>query len=433
MHQRRLARAASIAALVTSGAVAMAQDPATPPGRPSFLDAPPSDGPAPPTTREELEAFEKIQSGWNLGLIDVKPWAQPVASGILGVGWVTASPAVGAVEWTQDEADDAQATWHRASHGEDGLITANTTAQRALIRGWDPVRPLRFRVGSRPVTAFQRNVVALGPEVWSETFRIGPLADASGATSFVVFNDTHNRVQNFPILLDAAGGGVRFAVFNGDIVQNPMQASEVVENLLLPMTWFTSLSMPVLYVRGNHETSGAYARSLKQHLCLPGNRYYGALDVGAARLVFLDGGTGAGDDWLFSGGDYIAEQCEWLEREVASDAYRSARWRIAILHAPPDWRKLGKEKMSCDRHVNQRFAPILDRFPPHAVVGGHTHRAEVLDPPSDETAGFRFPVFIGGAPDLGRATAIRVDLDANSLSIAILRADGTPVARRTWE
>ena len=89
--------------------------------------------------------------------------------------------------------------------------------------------------------------------------------------------------------------------------------------------------------------------------------------------------------------------------------------------------------MSCDRCVNQRFVPILDRLPPDAVIAGHTHHAEVLDPPSDGVPGFRFPVFIGGAPDLGRATAIRVDLDANSLSIAILRADGTPVARRTWE
>ena len=397
-----------------------------------FLDAPASDGPAPPATPEEVEAFGKVQSGWNVGLIDVKPWAQPMDSDTLGIGWVTASPAVGAAEWTQDEADDARANWRRAIHAEDGL-TANNTAQRAVVRGWDPARPLRFRVVSRPITAFQRNRVTLGPEVRSETFRVGPLTDSAGATSFIVFNDTHNRPQNFPILLDAAGAA-RFAVFNGDTVVNAMNASEVVENLLLPMTWFTSLSMPVLFVRGNHETAGPYARSIKQHLCLPDNRYYGALNVGAARLVFLDGGTGGGeDDWFFCGDAFIAEQCEWLEREVASKEYQSARWRIVIVHAPPDWRKLGREKMSCDRHVNQRFVPILDRCPPHAVIAGHTHGAEVLDPPPDATAGFRFPVFIGGAPDLGRATAIRVDLDARFLSIAMLRADGSRLAHRKWE
>ena len=390
-----------------------------------------SEGPALPATPEESEAREMVESMWSMGLLDVRPWVQPVDTDAIGIAWMTSAPATGMVEWTQEEGEDA--TWRRAGYSEDGLRSVDDTMQRAVIRGYDQTKPLLFRLCSRPLVAFQRSNIEIGDEVRSEIYRIKPVSTPRGKVSIAVFNDTHNRPQNVPILLDAAGEGIDLAIFNGDIIANPMNVTETITDLLLPMAWMTSQSIPVLYLRGNHESMGRYARHLKQHLCLQKNRYYGAMNIGAARIIYLDSGTFGPDNDIFGYQDLIDEECEWLAGEVASEAYRSATWRIVILHAPPDWRHAGEAwGLDCNRQATNRFAPLLDVCPPHAVIAGHTHEAELLPPSPDPSIGFQFPVFIGGGPDLTRATAIRIDVDADSLAIAILAPDGTPIASRRW-
>jgi hypothetical protein len=51
-----------------------------------------------------------------------------------------------------------------------------------------------------------------------------------------------------------------------------------------------------------------------------------------------------------------------------------------------------------------------------ARISGHIHRAERVEPCPDRARGFRWPVFIGGAHPLERATVIRVDADAAALA-----------------
>ncbi len=385
-------------------------------------------------TEAETNALAAIRTQCGSGIIAVQPWLQVLGPKRLGVGWLTSKPADGIVEWTQSEADEG---WQSAWFSEDGLKQANALVQRAVIEGYDPSKPIRLRARSRAITAFKPYSVAFGePEVSTER-RLPAQQHPRGAVSFAVFNDVHNRLPIYPVLLEKAGEPVDFAVFNGDVLQDPQTEQEIADNLLLPMAWFASKSIPCFFLRGNHETRGASARALKHYLVLPRGKYYTAMTFGAVRVLFLDTGEDKADtsneySGLVDFDAYLKEEADWLRREIASDAFRRAAWRLAVMHIPPDWRREDAQLGHGERRVRERLAPLLDEGNITAVISGHNHAPEVIEPCPDPTRGFQWPVFIGGAPALAKATVIRVDADASTLRIRRFHSDGAVKAERQW-
>lgn len=388
-----------------------------------------------PTSAAETNALAEIRTQRGGGLIALQPWAQLMGGRRLGVGWMTSVEADGVVEWTQEEGADA--AWRTAWHAEDGLRQAGGTRQRAVIEGYDPAKPLRFRAKSRHMTSFKPYKVTFGEEAVSAERVLRPLARADGGVSFAVFNDIHSRTHLYPLLLPQAGEGLDFAVFNGDVLQDPQTEADLAEHLLLPMAWFTSKGLPCFFLRGNHETRGAFARQMKDYLLLPEGRYYGAMTFGAARVVLLDCGEDKPDTSVEYSGlvdfePYMEAQLAWLEREVAGEAFRAATWRVVVVHIPPSWAKEEAKLWHGERRLRERFAPVFDRGGVHVVISGHTHKPEVIAPCPDEGRGFRWPVFIGGAHPLEKATVIRVDATPERLRVARYHADGSVGAEQVW-
>jgi predicted MPP superfamily phosphohydrolase len=387
-----------------------------------------------PASAAESNALAEVRAQRTAGVIALQPWAQVLGGGRLGVGWLTDGPADGVAEWTQDEGEPAE--WRTAWYAEDGLRQANGTAQRAVVAGYDPSKPIRIRAVSRPITSFKPYKVTFGAAATSEVRRLPPAARADGV-SFVVFNDIHSRPQLYPLLMAKAGARPDFAVFNGDVLQDPQSEREVDENLLQPMAWLTAQGVPCFFLRGNHETRGAFARQLKPLLVLPDNRYYSALTFGPARVLFLESGEDKPDtskeySGLVDFDAYIEDELAWLRREVDGEAFRRAVWRIAVVHIPPDWRKDEAALWHGERRMRERFAPLFDAGRVDVVISGHTHKAEVVGPCPDARRGFRWPVFIGGAHPLTNATVVRVEADVQTLKVACFRSDGTVAFEKAW-
>ena len=391
-----------------------------------------------PLTPAETEGLAEVRAQQTEGMIALQPWAQLMGAGQLGIGWMTSTPADGVVEWTQaPDTDTAQpAAWQEAWYSEDGLRQANGTAHRAVIEGYDPTRPIRFRARSRPITSFKPYKVTFGEPALSQERALPPLTRPAGAASFIVLNDIHNRPHLYAPLLAKAGAPVDFAVLNGDILQDPQSEKDIADHLLAPMAWFTARSIPCYFLRGNHETRGAAARTLKNYLPLPDNRYYTAMTFGATRVVFLDCGEDKPDasseySGLVDFDPYMERQRAWLEAEIATDAFRNAAWRVVIVHIPPDWRTPDEKLWHGERRMRERFAPLFDKGNVTAVISGHNHKAELVEPHPDPAHGFRWPVFIGGAHPLSNATVIRVDADDHSLTIKCIRSDGSVFVENT--
>jgi hypothetical protein len=383
----------------------------------------------------QTNALWAIRAQRTDGLIAVQPWAQLLGPGKLGVGWLTSQAADGVVEWTQSEADGA---WRQAWFSQDGLRQANRVVQRAVINDYDPSQPIRFRARSRAITEFKPYSVKFGEPEVSRERHLPALTRPQGAVSFIVFNDVHNQVPLYPLLLEKAGTPVDFAVLNGDVLQDPQTEGELTDYLLLPMAWLASKSIPCFFLRGNHETRGALARQLKDYLVLPGGRYYAALTFGATRVLFLDAGEDKPDSspeysGLVDFETYLEEELAWLRNEIVGEAFRQATWRLVVMHIPPDWRKEEANLWHGERRVRERFAPLFDAAGITAVISGHTHHAEVIQPCPERSRGFQWPVFVGGAAPLANSTVTRVDADRTSLKITRFASDGSLDAEWTWE
>jgi len=129
---------------------------------------------------------------------------------------------------------------------------------------------------------------------------------------------------------------------------------------------------------------------------------------------------------------YMETELSWLGREIEGEAFRRATWRLVVVHVPPDWRKAEAKLWHAERRMRERFAPLFDAGGIHAVLSGHNHQAELIEPCPDKRRGFRWPVFIGGSFPLSNATAIRVDADEKALSVRLVRSDGAIFAEKNW-
>jgi 3',5'-cyclic AMP phosphodiesterase CpdA len=131
-----------------------------------------------------------------------------------------------------------------------------------------------------------------------------------------------------------------FCCMNGDIMNYVESENGVLGCINKPFSWVAQEAhLPVWYLRGNHETRGCFARNLRDYLALKEGRYYGAATLGGVRFAFLDSGEDKPDrNGQYSGlvafDRYLEAQNKWLEREVASPAWKKAQARIVFRHIP---------------------------------------------------------------------------------------------------
>lgn len=267
----------------------------------------------------------------------------------------------------------------------------------------------------------------------------GCLSWRSDCVSFVMFNDVHEHLGYFADL--AAHGPARcdFAVFAGDILDD-VRADGSVERLLVePMAGVSRrFGAPVRFVRGNHETRGPEAGGLWRSLGYAEPVYYSAKTVGGVRFVFLDTCENRPNEQLAREGranfdEYLGAEKAWLEREVASVAWREAHARIAFMHIPPPVRNVdrtssGRAPVLRSTRVKAVLAlqDVLLSAGTTAVFAGHIHMGS-FDMPTDERP---YPVIVGGGSRVDpvyptEPLLTRCDIGCGEFVVRQLALDGT--------
>ena len=319
--------------------------------------------------------------------ISVKPHLQLMGETSVGVVWTTREKADGWVEWSQD----GGATWRKAWNQRDGLkVDANDRIHKIVVGGYDPTKPLKYRVRSRAYKSFGPYKVVHSGEAGTYEGGINAVLTADGTLSFAVFNDVHGYLETYPKLfgIKEAAEGLSFTVFNGDIMSHIEDRESLERGLLGPLAYCAAHTQaPMWYLRGNHETRGAYARHLRDHLALQNDRYYGAVTLGRTRFVFLDTGEDKEDGhWAYSGlvdfDGYLVEQTAWLKREVESPAWKNAKFRVVFTHIPPDVRLKDKKVWKQPMERIRALHDVLERAGTTLVVGAHLHKP-VMVPAGD--------------------------------------------------
>ncbi len=331
------------------------------------------------------------------------PYLQNPTETSMTIMWITDQKCTCWVEYGQDGNANL-----KAIHSQHGLIDADQTIHRITLAGLTPGQTYTYRVCSKEIQKFEPYKVTYGETVTGDYHSFQTLAKDLSGVSFLVMNDIHQRDELFGPLINLAAALPYDLVFlNGDILGHLEDEPQIIDHILKPCSDLFAGETPFIYVRGNHETRGKFARMMPNYLATPQDRYYYAFDHGPVHFIVLDGGEDKEDShWAYSGlvdfDQYRQEQKVWLEKEIQTQACKNAAYRIVLVHMPP----MPSEKWHGQNDIYQKWNPLLNTGKIDLMISGHLHNYQIVEP---EQGVRDYPIIIGGGPKDGAATVIRVD------------------------
>ncbi|ORY93026.1 Metallo-dependent phosphatase-like protein [Syncephalastrum racemosum] len=184
---------------------------------------------------------------------------------------------------------------------------------------------------------------------------------------------------------------VDYVLHVGDAVQNYPSLRQWQTDFVGPLTHFgLGQTTPLIYAHGNHDHDPTYEYHYTRHSDVSTDPWYAfSLADGAIRFVVLDSNL----DWQ--------QQDDWLQRELASDAFQSAQLRLVVVHVPPFveyWDPDGwfKQKQSeWGAFIKDRFVPLFEQYGVDLVISGHQHNYE-----RGERNGVHYTIIGGAGGDL---------------------------------
>ena len=265
----------------------------------------------------------------------------------------------------------------------------------------------------------------LGKTVSSKEYAFS--VNESEDQSWLVISDWHT-------MLDKAYSAVAYVgeydgvVLLGDATPGVDFEDEVIRNIVQFGGEISEGTVPVIYVRGNHETRGAYANDLATALGI--DEFYYTTDIGPYSFLVLDSGEDKDDSHSEYGGmtdynTYRASMIEWLKTvQTKNDRV------VALSHS---WQISDVEK-----DLSLAGWAELDRIGARMMLSGHHHQCRFLGDGSDnEKEIFGLYPDIVGYLDGGKVCddyiASKLTLSAEGFNIKAVSYTGTEIFDESFE
>jgi len=352
-----------------------------------------------------------------------KPYLQAMTANSMTIRWITARPCYSWVEYGEQGA-----AMDKKTHAVvDGLVNAYNRVHEVVIEGLQPGKTYQYRVVSKDITDFQPYKLTYGETIQSDAYSFTTINPAAKEVSWLILNDIHDRPASFGHLMGLnKENPYDFVFLNGDMFDYQTDEQQIIDHLLTPCTAAFASNKPLLFVRGNHETRGKYARNLKDYFSNPGGQYF-SFQWGPVFAIALDTGEDKEDNTPVYAGivdfdAYRIKQAAWLETQLQSKAYKKAKYRVVMMHIPPHYSGKGHGALHC----RELFSPLFDKYKVDIVISGHTHTYGVHPPVAGEHS---YPLIIGGGPLEGKRTLIQIKADQQKFSLQMLKDDGTEAGR----
>jgi Icc-related predicted phosphoesterase len=240
----------------------------------------------------------------------------------------------------------------------------------------------------------------------------------------LIFNDLHNQESTLNQLYSQVKDvKYDFVVLNGDCIDAPHEESDVIRVMTFINNRLNASSIPLYYVRGNHEIRDAYSLKLRDYLDFVNGKTYTAFNWGDTRFVVLDCGEDKPDStWVYYGlNDFTKfrlEETEFLKKELASKAFKTASKRVLIHHIPIFGNT--DEYQPCA----ELWRPLMKNAPFNISINAHVHEFSYLPKKPNVQ---NYPVVIGGGPDAKDATVMVLQKKGSKMTLKVIKADGQVV------
>lgn len=378
----------------------------------------------------------------NSALAAPQPTVPPLAGPLIKTPAVLMAPRVDGIEvvWAVGRLCRGWVEW-KASDGTTGKAAEDSFG---FVPQGD--RIVRVKVdGLKPGTAYQIRAVAEsgdGEKVHEETEwkRFRTLDAKAAATSFVVWNDTHQWNDTITSLHQATPKA-DFLLWNGDTCNNWDQEDWLAPTLLHPGGQDVSDGRPMFVTWGNHDVRGKWAFKMPELVATPSGRPYYAFRSGPVAFICLHTGEDKPDDHPSFGGRVAfealrREQAEWLKKVIAQPEFRDAPYRVVFCHIPLRWteevsdaqyQKGGYDAFS--RFSREAWHDSFVAWKTQVVISGHTHQPAFL--PGNEK--FPYAQLVGGGPKPEAATWIGGSADKSALKFVMKDLSGRVIQDVTFK
>ncbi len=345
------------------------------------------------------------------------PWVVGVTETEMTVVWTSTDRCMGWVEVAPDDGTSFYAE-ERPRYDEDFMGRHVVSAvHHVRITGLKPGTSYRYRIYQQGVDDSGHNPVPSGYISASNVYSQKPYAirtmDAEKENcTFTMVNDIHGRDS----MMLALTKGLKeqkpdFVVFNGDMVSFMGSVEDIETGFMTRATETFATDVPLVYVRGNHETRGPGFSEYLNLFPTPTNTPYFTFRQGPVAFVVLDSGEDKPDSDIEYGGTaaydaYREQMAEWLKEAVKSEEFRSASVKIALLHIPFD-KGVG---WYGNNELKRLLLPTLNEAGIDVMLCGHTHRYSYRDVGSVDN---NFPILVNSNNDKVnvRATKSQIDME----------------------
>ena len=317
-------------------------------------------------------------------------------------------------------------TWNRLPFDRrDGILIRNHQIHVQHLSGLQPGTVYEYRIVTLHPVTLQENTGAI------HTFKtLEPIRDNF---TFTAFSDLHSNIVRIRKMLQLAPlKESDFLINIGDHLSCACGLDSYYKGFLdLESEWCQKTGKPLCFVRGNHEQIGTFAGLYQDLLPHPSGKSFFSFRQGETLFIALDAGNDKPDDesGLFCNQEMFREEMAWLKELVQTEEYRSARWRIALIHMPAD----------SARYDALAAADLLKMIPEtELILAGHRHYYFYIDPNSDICVRKRNGKEIPGATKLPALTVANdtdtmlcVNVSPEQIEVKVIDENGEPVDTRT--
>lgn len=348
-----------------------------------------------------------------------KPYLQNPSTDGMTIMWHTTIPCRSWVEYGTDTTN-----MKRVRTFIEGEVMANNTVNRIRIENLTPGTKYYYRAVSQEISLYQPYHKEFGDTVQTPIYNFTTWDDNKKDFTALIFNDIHDNYNLFDKLYaQVKDTDYDVVFFNGDCIADVQSEANAIRSISHYLEGIDGSNIPTVFIRGNHETRGAYSMFLWNLLEKKGGTHtYGGFNLGDTRFVLLDCGEDKPDDhWVYYDMNdftqYRQDQADFLKKEIISNEFKKAKKKVLIHHIPVYGERLGEYHPCKDL-----WEPILSKAKFNISLNAHTHRFEYIPKGKDKNI---YPVIIGGGNNDKSATVSVLQKKGDKMTIKVLDVNGS--------